>query len=112
MSKKLIPYLIAVALIGVVAVVALPNFIRARTTSAQNACMNNLRQLDGAIQQWGLENKKTTNDIPRLDDLKPYIKLTSLGELPRCPAGGTYTAGRVGARPRCSVGGEGHTLPQ
>lgn len=112
MSKNFIRAIVAVVIVAASAAVIIPNFVRARTTSAQNACINNLRQLGGAAQQWGLENKKTTNDVVRLDDLKPYIKLTSLGELPRCPNGGTYTTGRVGEPPRCSVGGEGHTLPQ
>src|SRR5262245_3036332 len=40
--------------------------------SAANACVNNLRQYDGAMQQWALEYKKATNDIPTWDDIRPY----------------------------------------
>jgi hypothetical protein len=88
------------------AAIALPNFIGATTTPAQNACVNNLRQLDGAKQQWQLENRKTTNDIPTFADVAPYMKLPFY-----CPQGGTYIVGRVGEPPRCSIGGR-HALPQ
>src|SRR5262245_54264603 len=47
-----------------IALRAVPAFIRARTTSAKNACINNLRQIDGAKQQWGLENNQETNACP------------------------------------------------
>ena len=53
----LVEIMIVVAIIGLLAAIAIPNFVRARTTSQQNACINNLRQLDGAVQQWALENK-------------------------------------------------------
>ena len=112
MSRNLICAIVAVVLLAAFVVVVLPNFIRVHTHPSAAPCVNFLRVLEGAKQQWQLENKKTTNDIPRLDDLKPYIKLTSLAELPRCPNGGIYIPERVGAPPRCSVGGEGHTLPQ
>jgi hypothetical protein len=111
MSKNLIRSIVAVVILAGLIVVVLPNFLRPRTHSAQNACINILRQLDGAKQQWALENHKTTNDIPTLDDIKPYIKLNSRGEIPRCPDGGIYIPGRVGESPKCSVGGEQHTLP-
>ena len=52
----LVEIMIVVAIIGLLAAIAIPNFIRARTTSQQNACINNLRQIDGAKQQWALEN--------------------------------------------------------
>ena len=111
MSKNLIRAIVAVVILAALAVVVLPDFLRPRTHSSQGGCINILRQLDGAKQQWALENHKTTNDIPTLDDIKPYIKLNSLGEIPRCPEGGIYIPGRVGESPRCSVGGEQHTLP-
>lgn len=92
---------------GVVVVLAavLPAFIRARTTPAMNACVNNLRMLDGAKQQWALENRRLKSDSVMWDDIKPYIKTPMI-----CSRGGTYILGRVGELPRCSTGGE-HTLP-
>ena len=61
-----------VALLVIVAAMILPAFIRARTTSASNACVNNLRQLDGAKEQWKLENHKTSNGVPTWEDLLPF----------------------------------------
>jgi hypothetical protein len=105
MSKKLV-FAVTVVFVAVVAIAVLPAFIRARTTPAMNACVNNLRQLDGAKRQWELENRKTTNDVPTLEDLRPYLLRTLV-----CPQGGIYRPGRVGELPRCSVGGT-HTMPQ
>jgi len=68
-------------------------------------CINNLRQIDGAKQQWTLENHKTTNDAPVWEDVRPYLRIEI-----SCPQGGTYTLGRVDEPPRCSIGGPSHTL--
>src|SRR5574342_1007832 len=57
----LVEIMIVVAIIGLLAAIAIPNFIRARTTSQQNACINNVRQIDGAIQQWALENNQSAS---------------------------------------------------
>ena len=53
----LVEIMIVVAIIGLLAAIAIPNFVRARTQSQKNACINNLRQIDGAVQQWALEKK-------------------------------------------------------
>ena len=98
----------AVAVPGILAAIAIPNFVKARSTSQENACINNLRQLDAAENQWALENHKTTGAICTENDLKPYIKLVN-GQLPKCPAGGAYTINPVGEAPTCSI--PGHKLP-
>ena len=54
----LVEIMIVVAIIGLLAAIAIPNFVRARTQSQKNACINNLRQIDGAVQHWALENKQ------------------------------------------------------
>jgi prepilin-type N-terminal cleavage/methylation domain-containing protein len=112
----LVEIMIVVAIIGLLAAIAIPNFIRARTKSQQNACINNLRQYDGAVQQWALENKKAGTDPYTLDDLKPFIKLDSAGALPACPANGTYTeaASVAAGGPTCSLSTDAtnpHKLP-
>jgi competence protein ComGC len=107
-AKILIPTLVAAALLLAIAV---PNFIRARNTKASNACVNNLRIIQGAKEQWALEHHKTTNDTPTLEDLKPYMGRGEEGEIPVCPDGGIYSPGRVGEPPKCSIGGLGHSLP-
>jgi len=98
----LVEIMIVVAIIGLLAAIAIPNFVRARTTSQKNACINNLRQLDGAVQQYALENKLASSATYAMDDLKPYVKLTSGSAIPACPAGGDYTAGAdVSTVPAC-----------
>jgi prepilin-type N-terminal cleavage/methylation domain-containing protein len=100
----LVEIMIVVAIIGLLAAIAIPNFVKARTTSQQNACINNLRQFDGAVQQWALENKKDSTATYTMTSIQPYIKLTSAGALPACPAGGTYASGgAVTNSPTCSL---------
>jgi hypothetical protein len=72
-----------------------------------NACINNLRQIDGAKQQWALENRKDANAVPVVADLAPYLKG---GAIPSCPSGGNYTLNNVALAPTCSVAG--HALPK
>jgi regulator of replication initiation timing len=73
---------------------------------AQRACINNLRQIYAAKQEWALENNKAADAIPTAQDLLPYFKD---GTFPVCPSGGTYTIGAVGEVPTCSI--PGHVLP-
>ena len=70
----------------------------------QNACINNLRQIDGAKNEWALEKNKKATDVPTKEDLLPYLR-----SWPVCPQGGTYTIGAVGDKPTCSI--PGHELP-
>jgi septal ring factor EnvC (AmiA/AmiB activator) len=72
-----------------------------------NTCINNLRQIDAAKQQWALENDKTADAIPPAQDLLPYF---TGGIFPVCPSGGGYTINAVGVPPTCSI--PGHVLPQ
>jgi hypothetical protein len=97
----------AVVPIGMISAIAIPNFVKARQTAQKNACINNLRQIDGAIQQWALENKKSDTDKVTRADLKPFLHNH---QFPVCPAGGTYTINRVSDRPECSH--EGHSLAE
>jgi hypothetical protein len=87
--------------------IAIPNFVKARDMSMQNACVNNLRVIDAAKNQWALETGKTNGAVPTEQDLKPYFKNHVF---PICPAGGIYTIGRVGGDPMCSI--PAHTLSQ
>jgi len=70
---------------------------------ATDACINNLRQLDAAKQQWMLERHKTTNDVPTWDEIREFVGKGAAGSTPACPAGGTYTLGRAGEKPTCSI---------
>src|SRR5271157_3784960 len=82
----LVEIMIVVAIIGLLAAIAIPNFVKARATSQADACINNLRQIDAACNQFALEQKKTTGaTITYPSDLTPYIKLNSAGSIPPCP---------------------------
>jgi prepilin-type N-terminal cleavage/methylation domain-containing protein len=94
--------MIVVAIIALLAVIAIPSFVRARQTSTRSACLNNLREIDGAKQQWALENNKVNGDSPNNSDLSAYLKGNSM---PDCPGGGAYTLGNVGTLPVCNIGG-------
>jgi prepilin-type N-terminal cleavage/methylation domain-containing protein len=99
----LVEIMIVVAIIGLLAAIAIPNFVKARATSQQNACINNLRQIDAAANQYALEAKLSTGASMTLNNLTNYIKLNSAGSIPGCPAQGTYTETTVGTSPTCSL---------
>jgi len=99
----LVEIMIVVAIIGLLAAIAIPNFIKARATSQADACINNLRQISGAIDTWALETGQSSGaSIPGVSTVSAYIKLNSGGSVPSCPAGGTYTTGTVGVAPEVS----------
>jgi prepilin-type N-terminal cleavage/methylation domain-containing protein len=100
----LVEIMIVVAIIGLLAAIAIPNFVKARATSQANACINNLRQIDSAAQQFAIEQRKTTGQsINYPTDLTPYIKLNANSSVPPCPAGGNYADATVGNAPTCDL---------
>jgi type II secretory pathway pseudopilin PulG len=110
---------IVVAILAFLAAIILPNFIGARTSTAQGACINNLRLIDSAKWQWALEKHKDTNDIPFGSDLRPYLGRGTAAELPYCPQStdqrfeACYSPNRAGTNPTCKVfpSNPSHTLP-
>jgi hypothetical protein len=78
-----------------------------QTSEQQQAavCINNLRLIDGAKQQWALEKQKPSGALLIAADLAPYLKTNAL---PTCPAGGVYTINPVGFAPLCNI--PGHAL--
>jgi prepilin-type N-terminal cleavage/methylation domain-containing protein len=104
----LVEIMIVVAIIGLLAAIAIPNFVRARGTAQKNACINNLRQLDGAKQQWALENKVLSTVTPGSTDVAPYLGRGALGAMPVCPGGGTYAILALNTPPTCTI--SGHAL--
>ncbi len=95
-------------MVGVLAGIAIPNFVRARAAAQNNSCINNLRQIDGAKQMWALDKNKTSTDVPTQAELQPYVGRGTGGSWLQCPQGGHYTIGAVGVPPTCSI--PGHTL--
>jgi prepilin-type N-terminal cleavage/methylation domain-containing protein len=97
----LVEIMIVVAIIGLLAAIAIPNFVRARQTSQTNACINNLRIIDGANNQFALENGKTTGFASTTALLQPYMGRGTLGSWPSCPLGTAYVCPAVGTAPVC-----------
>ncbi len=103
----LVEIMVVVAIIGLLAAIALPNMLRAGARSQATTCINNLRQIDTAMQEFALEQGKTTGaSVNFPGDLTPYIRLNTKGNIPPCPVGGAYTVNTVGAFPSafCSLG--------
>jgi prepilin-type N-terminal cleavage/methylation domain-containing protein len=103
----LVEIMIVVAIIGLLAAIAIPNFVKARQSSQINACIANLKQIEGAKANWAMEMRKTSAETPADADLfgaTKYIKLK-----PECPASGTYALNAVDAAPTCTVAD--HELP-
>ena len=107
----LVEIMIVVAIIGLLAAIAIPNFVKARTTAQQNACINNLRQIDSAKQQWALETRQATNATPVETDIGPYLGRAGSTAGMGCPANGvdstnfanSYTINPVSTAPQCKV---------
>ena len=97
----LVEIMIVVAIIGLLAAIAIPNLIRARTSSQRAACVANLRTIDGAKSTWALEQRKTGTDVPTDTDL--FGQTLYIKDKPNCPAGGTYSLNAVDQKPTCSV---------
>jgi prepilin-type N-terminal cleavage/methylation domain-containing protein len=96
----LVEIMIVVAIIGLLAAIAIPNFVRARRTAQMNSCINNLRLIDAAKQQLQLERPTSALSV---STLTPYLGRNN-GSWPNCPTTGanTYTIGNATTLPTCS----------
>jgi type II secretory pathway pseudopilin PulG len=107
----LVEIMIVVAIIGLLATIAIPNFVKARGTAQMNACISNLRQIDGAVQTWALETKQADNTQVEYDNIKGYLRNQVV-----CPSGGhtfsdSYHLGTVQDKPTCLKMPDTHKLP-
>lgn len=107
----LIEIMIVVAIIGMLAAIAVPNFAKARGAAQKTSCINNLQKIDGAIQVWALEQKKDSDQPVTYADITGYLKNSVV-----CPSGGTsfddsYTITTVDAKPICQRRPDTHKLP-
>ncbi len=99
----LVEIMIVVTIIGLLLVIAIPNFVKNREVTARNTCLSNLRVIDTAKQLWGMETGRGSGDEPDILDLVGpglYLK-----KLPECPGGGDYEFWTLGELPVCNLGG-------
>ena len=121
----LVEIMIVVAIIGLLAAIAIPSFMRARTTSQKNSCINNLRQIEAAKDQYALEMGLTNfSDACDFADIGPGATGGSfLKQWPICPAStnfagtpsitGTsndYTIQVIGTNAECKIVSGTHVL--
>jgi len=109
----LVEIMIVVAIIGLLAAIAIPNFVKARSTAQQKMCINNLRQLESAKDQWAIENNKSSTDTPVATDLDAYIKGGTAQLI--CPTSGTtfadsYTINAIQTNSACQKVPATHVL--
>ena len=96
---------VPVATTGLLAAIAIPNFVQARTRSQENACVANLKQLEGAYEQAKLNG--ITNPKPSdLFGTNGYIR-----NEPVCPATKQHYQFDAAGHPLCPSGRSGHVLP-
>lgn len=99
--------MIVVLIIGILMMIAVPNFIKGRENARRSTCIANLKATDLAKEQWAMDNKKDAGDTVEFTDLVGptlYMKTT-----PACQANGTYTINPIGANPTCDK--PGHVMP-
>ena len=102
----LVEIMIVVAIIALLAAIAIPSFMKSRTEARKSACINNLRLIDHAKQQYATADTSVTEttdcDVaPGKAAVESYLK----GGAPTCPSSGTYTYGIVSNNPVCSFAG-------
>lgn len=104
----MVEIMIVVAIIGLLAAMAIPNFARAREKAQQEACKMNLRAIDSAKEAWATEFRKGSGETVDMPVVNGFLKNS---QAPECPAGGQYTYNVVGQAPVCTLGPtKGHTL--
>ena len=111
MRRWLVVAIVAIATLLVTGLYFLPisYYNGDRSTPPDRACINNLRLIDGAIQEWALEHNKTNGPVT-WNDVLPYLGREGTNTpLPHCPSGGTYTLHNIEDPPTCSI--RGHALP-
>jgi len=95
--------LVMLLVLGLLAAIAVPSFVSARERAMRTACINNLRQIDGAKDQYMLIHRAEPTGMGDL------VGEQFLRDHPACPTGGTYSLGAIGEDPTCSI--PGHELP-
>ncbi|MFM1941390.1 MAG: hypothetical protein RI897_372 [Verrucomicrobiota bacterium] len=86
LAFTLVEIMIVVAIIGLLAAIAIPNFVKVRERAQTNACINNLRLIDASKQQWALEMRQPGSATPTISEISDYLIRANNSRLPFCPA--------------------------
>jgi prepilin-type N-terminal cleavage/methylation domain-containing protein len=97
----LVEIMIVVAIIGMLAAIAIPNYAKSRQTAQMQLCITNLRRIDGAIQEWAVEARKQAGQAVTYEDIRVYMRNATV-----CPSGGrtfddSYEVTSVDVLPIC-----------
>jgi prepilin-type N-terminal cleavage/methylation domain-containing protein len=109
----LVEIMIVVAIIGLLAAIAVPNFVQARVTARRNTCINNMRLVSAAKDQASLEVPLTETDTPTTAQMSPYLKGGAVPNEPITGSSSSYTINAVSVNPTCtqSASPNSHVLP-
>lgn len=94
----LIEVMIVILIIAVLLSIAIPQMIRARSTSQLKTCQSNQRIYDAVKSQWAMDMNIPGGTAATISDLLPYLK-----RVPVCPSGGTYNFGTINTTTSCSL---------
>lgn len=100
---SLIEIMIVVSILGIILAIAGPTWWRQRLLSQSRVCQENMTKIDGAKEQWALENNKEGTAEPVWSDLVAGDGSGYLKSTPECPASGSYTIGAVETAARCTI---------
>lgn len=90
----LIEIMIIVAFIGLLAVLAIPGFMKARKLSQGKRIVNDARIIDTAVEAWAMEQNKTDGAAVDVSALSSYVRI---GVVPNPDVlGNPYAIGPVG----------------
>ena len=100
----LVEIMIVVAIIALLAAIAVPGFLRARKRSQASRVMNDLRLIDSAVDQYAIENNKSSGDPVVIADWTKYVKLgTNLSLTAKDILGNDYGDQTVDSLPKVPV---------
>lgn len=104
----LVEIMTVVAIIAFLAIIAVPSFMKARQSARLSACINNLRLIDHAKEQWATSCNHNNGDAVVVTEVNAYLR-----SVPVCPSGGAYTYQVIGTSPTCSLAAapDLHVLP-
>lgn len=105
----LIEMTIVVLVIGILAAVAFPNYLRARKNSRTSTCIANLKRIEDAKELWAMETHASATASPTETQLLGSPTEGYMQTWPTCPENGTYTIGDMSTRPTCTTAE--HVLP-